>query len=45
MARMGINPSLNALSAVMFIVVLVLMLIINRRTNIITGEQAHQSGI
>lgn len=38
MARMGINPALNALSAVMFGTVLVLMLIINRRTNIITGE-------
>ena len=46
MARMGIKPSLNALSAVMFAAVLVLMLIINRRTNIITGEQAReQTGI
>lgn len=40
MARMGIKPSLNALSAVMFAAVLVLMLIINRRTNIITGEHS-----
>ena len=38
MARRGIDPSLNALSALMFVVILVLMLIINRRTNIITGE-------
>lgn len=38
MARKGINPSLNALSALMFTAVLVMMLVINRRTNIITGE-------
>ncbi len=31
-ARKGINPSLNALSALMFVALLVLLLIVNRRT-------------
>ena len=31
-ARKGIDPSLNALSALMFISLLVLLLIVNRRT-------------
>ena len=31
-ARKGIKPSLNALSALMFISLLVLLLIVNRRT-------------
>jgi spermidine/putrescine transport system permease protein len=33
MARRGINPKINALSTLMFITVLVLLLIINRRTS------------
>ena len=31
-ARIGIEPSLNALSALMFIALLILLLIVNRRT-------------
>jgi len=31
-ARKGIEPSLNALSALMFVALLVLLLIVNRRT-------------
>lgn len=34
MARRGINPSINALSALMFLVVLALLLIVNKRTSL-----------
>lgn len=33
MARKGINPSINALSALMFVCVLLLLILINKRTN------------
>ena len=33
MARRGINPVINALSTLMFIGILILLLIINKRTN------------
>jgi spermidine/putrescine transport system permease protein len=33
MARRGINPTINALSTIMFGVVLILLLIINKRNN------------
>jgi len=32
MARLGISPKINALSTLMFIVVLVLLLIVNKRS-------------
>ena len=34
MARRGIKPTINALSALMFVVVLVLLLLINRRSKL-----------
>jgi spermidine/putrescine transport system permease protein len=33
MARRGINPKINALSAIMFVAVLALLLIVNLRTD------------
>ncbi len=38
MARLGINPKINALSTLMFIVVLALLLIINKRSSGNTGN-------
>ena len=38
MARLGINPKINALSTLMFIVVLALLLIINKRSSGNTGS-------
>lgn len=35
MAKKGINPSINALSTIMFTVILILVMIINKRTNIV----------
>ena len=38
MARKGINPSINALSTLMFITVLILLLIVNRKEFTSRGE-------
>lgn len=40
MAKRGINPKINALSALMFLVVLVLLLIVNKRQSIIHERSA-----
>ncbi len=40
MARKGINPSINALSAIMFVLVISLLIIINVRSNITAKKQA-----
>jgi len=42
MARRGINPKINALSTLMFLVVLILLLIINKRSS--TGSGTYSSG-
>lgn len=34
MARVGINPAINALSAIMFVVIITLLVVVNVRTNI-----------
>ena len=39
MARKGINPSINALSTLMFLTVLILLLIVNRKDFISRGEK------
>ncbi len=41
MARRGINPKINALSTLMFLAVLILLLIINKRTS--NGENAKET--
>lgn len=38
MARRGIKPEINALSTLMFLVVLLLLLVINRKQSIVRGE-------
>lgn len=38
MARKGINPSINALSTLMFLTVLILLLIVNRKDFILRGD-------
>lgn len=40
MARKGINPSINALSAIMFVLVITLLIIINIRSNITAKKQS-----
>lgn len=40
MAKRGINPKINALSALMFVAVLVLLLIVNKRQSIIHERSA-----
>ena len=39
MARRGISPEINALSTLMFIVVLALLLIANRKQSLVKGER------
>ncbi|WP_160671244.1 ABC transporter permease [Clostridium sp. C8-1-8] len=39
MAKRGIKPEINALSTIMFLVVLTLLLIINKKESLIRGEQ------
>lgn len=39
MARRGINPSINALSTIMFLTVLLLLLIVNKRTTNNSGKE------
>ena len=39
MARKGINPSINALSTLMFVTVLILLLIINRKDFTAKGDE------
>lgn len=39
MAKVGINPKINALSAIMFIVMVTLLLIVNARANIISKKK------
>ncbi|MDO4594024.1 MAG: ABC transporter permease [Tissierellia bacterium] len=38
MAKKGINPAINALSTIMFISIIILLLVINKRSNIIEEE-------
>lgn len=40
MARKGINPSINALSAIMFVLVITLLIVINVRSNIAARKNA-----
>lgn len=35
MARLGINPTINALSTLLFVAVMALLLLVNRRSSIL----------
>lgn len=39
MARRGINPKINALSALMFVFIVILLLVVNRRASIVEQKQ------
>lgn len=43
MAKVGINPKINALSAVMFVIMITLLLIINARSNILDNKRKKES--
>ncbi len=43
MAKLGINPKINALSAIMFVVVIVLLIIINKRSPDVLAAQSSEA--
>ncbi len=43
MAKLGINPKINALSAIMFVVVIVMLIIINKRSPDVLAAQGNAS--